>query len=254
MLKLYKAIFLMAILLISFNCRAQTLQFGVIAHSHTSKLLKELHSTEVKAIQNALHKKVKLHFFYDYSEAANTLKEHPKKYSFIYAKVGLVPQLMALGNWEKIAQVLERNPETNKLSSTYSSYLIAGQKSDIRDLDDLANKKIVYFNTDSVSSYSAIKQVLAEKKITSVHWIKTENLTQALAMVASGKADALGVWDNYFAHYKDKENFKIVYKIGGLPTPILYGNTKTLSSAEIEKIKATLQKGDSSSAVVFTYH
>jgi hypothetical protein len=69
MLKLYKAIFLMAILLISFNCRAQTLQFGVIAHSHTSKLLKELHSTEVKAIQNALHKKVKLHFFYDYSEA-----------------------------------------------------------------------------------------------------------------------------------------------------------------------------------------
>ena len=72
---------------------------------------------------------------------------------------------------------------------------------------------MVYFNTDSASSYSAIKQVFAEKKITSVHWIKAANLTQALAMVASGKADALGVWDNYFAHYKDKESFKIVYKI-----------------------------------------
>ena len=94
----------------------------------------------------------------------------------------------ALGNWKKIAQLLERNPATHKLSNTYSSYLITGEKSNIKNLDDLANKTIVYFNTDSVSSYIAIKQLLAEKKITSIHWIKARTVTEALSMVAAGKA------------------------------------------------------------------
>ncbi len=254
MFKLFKALFLMTILIISFSCQAKVLQFGIIAHSPDTHILKELHETEAKVIQNALHQQLQFHFFYNYTEVVDILKKQPKKYSFLYAKEGLVPQLKTLGNWEKIAQLLERNPETNKLSPTYSSYLITAKKSNINALKDLTHKKIVYFNADSASNYTAIKQLLREKKITSVQWIKVETMAQALSMVASGKADAMGVWGYYFAHSKDKNKFNIFYKIDGLENPILYGNTKNLNPEEMSKIKTALQQESTQHQAAFTYH
>ncbi|RUR07613.1 PhnD/SsuA/transferrin family substrate-binding protein [Legionella sp. km772] len=253
MFKLFKTLFLISVGLISINCRAEPINLGVIAHSHDPSLHKNLHAIEVNAIQNTLHEPVEVDFFYDYTEALNVLKKHPKKYSFFYAKVGIGSQLKELGNWTKLAQVFEKNPETNKFSATYSSYLITNKKSNISNLNDLTNKKIVFFNTDSISSYQAIKQTLTQKKI-AVYWIKAKNVTQALSMVASGKADAMGIWDYSFTHDKNSDAFKVFYKINGLETPSLYVNTLNVNKADIKKIKMSLENGKNHLPSDFTYH
>ena len=96
---------------------------------------------------------------------------------------------------------------------------------------------------------------IAEKKITSIHWIKARTVTEALSMVAAGKADAMGVWDYYYAdRYINKNDFKIFYKINGLETPVLYVNTSNVDEANIEKIKTALEHGDDQPLAPFTYH
>ena len=82
MFKLFKALSLISVLLVSFNCQAETIHLGVIVHSHDPSLHKDLHASEIKAIQDTLHKPVQLDFFYDYTVAIDTLKKHPKRYSF----------------------------------------------------------------------------------------------------------------------------------------------------------------------------
>lgn len=232
---------------------AAPVHYGLIAPSHSTPMLNELRKTEVQAIQNTLHEPVQLQIFSTDADALNNLKDHPNELTLIYAKQSLVPQIQQQGNWKKIAQLLEFNPSSNTFSTTYSAYLVASKKSNVNHLSDLTNKKIAFFNKNSESNYEAVKQLLDEQKL-SVQWIQAKDLSDALSMVATGKADAAGVWSYYFTHAKDKGKLKVLYKIKGLQNPTLYGNANNLHAEDIKAIQNALKQEVAKKNLAFSYN
>lgn len=251
---MFKRLIACITLFFTISSNANPIQYGIIAQSHSTAVLDELRKTEVQALQKVLQQSITVQLFHSYSDILKQLNEHPNEFTLLYVQKNISTQLLQLGNWQKIGQLLEFDHENNSLSPTYRSYVLTAKKSSIGQLSDLANKKIAFFNHESESNYTVVKQLLDEHQIRSVQWIQAKDLDQALAMVATGKADALGVWGYYYSHAKDKNKFKILYTIKGLENPTLYGNTNLLSREDIKKIQKVLKDEVSKKHLAFSYN
>jgi ABC-type phosphate/phosphonate transport system substrate-binding protein len=239
---------------LALNSTASPIKYGIIAYSHSTSLLGGLRKAEVAAMQKIFHQPIEFHPFTTSTEVLSCLQNNPKALSLIYATATLSAKLQRLGNWRKIAQQLEYDSTANILSSTYSSYLITSKKSNIKQLPDLVNKKIAFFNNESTSNFEVIKRLLEERGITSIQWVQAKDLDEVLSLVATGNADAAGVWGYYFAHSKEKGKLKVLYKIKGLENPSLYGNTDVLSTDDIININSALKQEGANKHLAFSYN
>ncbi len=208
---------------------------------------------EVNAIQTALNKPVKLQMFSSYKDELSAVKKNPDSLTFMYIKEHFIPDATTIPHWNSVAQVLSLDPKTHRQSKTFSAYLLAAKKSKIHNLTDLSDKTFVYYNAESTSNYLAVKQLLADKKITGVHWIKANDFKEAYTMVESGKADVLGTWHQFFMSHQNINNFKVIYAIPDLANPVFFANTSELDSDEIKQVKAQLEQIGTKTDGKFTY-
>jgi ABC-type phosphate/phosphonate transport system substrate-binding protein len=232
---------------------SKPLFYGIVAENAPSHMLTQFRKAEMHAIQAAIRAPVKLMAFKSYKDELVAVKKNPNMLTFLYAKQVIIPSIAKLHNWVKIAEVLALDPDTHRYSNTHRAYLITAKNSTITKLDDLSNKTIVFYNTESASNYIAINQVLADNDVKNVHWVKAKNAEQAYGLVASGKADAVSSWQYLFSTSKLKDSFKIIYVINQLPNPVLYANSNHLSDDDIHKVKTALLHLGSKNHVNFTY-
>jgi len=246
-------ILLVTSLLTTMNCAAKSILFGVMERDHDKKITRIIRTIELLAVKDAIHKPVRFKYFNNDKKLISFITKQQKKLSLLYVKPSVGAELAQLKNWTKIAQLLAVDPDTKKWSSTYSTYLITAQQSHVKHLSDLANKKIAYYNQESVSNYVAIKKLIAENKIPGVQWVKTKNSHQALELVAQGKVEAVGVWDYPYLNDKNNKDFRIISKVANLENPTLYGNTLNLTEKQIVQLKASLKKESSKVNAEFSY-
>ncbi len=238
--------FILALVGISHNCYAeQPLLYGAISHNRGSHVLDKLHQQEAKAINQVFKKELFIKYFSGMPEALKFINYQPNKLAFFYAKEEMISKLKNLPNWHEVAQVCSMNPDNKQCSNTYSSYILTSTNAPISTLGELRNKTLVYYNEESLSNYIALKKLLDAKKIVPVHWLKANSLEEALRLVSSNKADAIGVWDYLFPSISTNQEFKIIYKISNLINPVLFANTNLIDPSNIEKIGRILkQKGE----------
>ena len=208
---------------------------------------------EINAIQTALGRPLKLQIFSNYKDELSAVQENPDLLTFMYIKDQFIPDAAKIPHWGSVAQVLTLAPNTHRQSKTFSAYLITAKNSKINNLTDLSNKTVTYYDAESSSNYLAVKQLLADQKITGVHWIKANDLKQAFTMVESGKADVLSTWHQFFMNNQNKNNFKVIYTIPNLANPVFFANTSELNPDEIKRVKAQLELIGSKTQETFTY-
>lgn len=238
--KIYSSIGVILFLVTSLSFGANSLVYGIVG-VNPLPLLKKLHADEIKVLQTATKESVTSKSYPSHMALIQAIEQSPNYLSFVFVKPVLNPSMAKLKSWKRVAQVLEVDPGNSKVKNTYNAYVIVEKNSNISRMNDLANKTVVYYDDQSVSNYIVFKQVLANKHINGVRWVKAKNVGSALQMIKSGKADAMSIWHNLFLSQHNTKSFKIIDKINNLTTSSLYVNSNTLSAQQIANIKQLLK-------------
>ena len=107
--------------------------YGIIPYERTKNIIKR----QPSLLEAALYIPFDTRIFRTYSTELEFLKKNPNGLTIVYAGRFLAPTMHKMKDWEKILTVNYIDPETAKLTKSYTTWLVTSINSEIFTINDL---------------------------------------------------------------------------------------------------------------------